>query len=669
VCGSWDALFVGSVGMRDRLSQHTALRGRAVARIAVALLGVLGGGALVSDAAAGSSSGPVPYSSLHLDQPGATFSVPSWTTSSNGCTIGEPNTQQSFNAALSSGTGGTGLLTLGFAGGSLSSPVSSTGPSELHFDLKGSSNNGAGTYDLNLTGYGTTFTGSAQLSDPSCTYTSSSATLTLAGGGLTLTGVDVALALNPDTVSVCSSSCSSVLATATVTNSSSGRPVAGQSVSFSSSDPNVKIGPVTDHGDGTYTASLEPSEDPGDVMITASDDSVTPAATGTATLYQVCTPDNASAGARVGLLASTPDTRHCTTTTVHCPRATVNGFNACLIVVKDTAAHPVRPTGKVDMSIWQPTIWPAGTAKNPRLYQRVSCTLQASPAGGSRTAVCLMKILLWDPRKTPVVAQVIGTSYFGDAKHRNSAAPPGPSISVYVPGADAKALEKAYLDDQGNVLLVETLGFKAVKVAATYVGAATTVPAPPVAATAKMIETAFGAVSDGTAVWAGWDKYEESHLKDPPDQLYRSVPRPRLVRQPQIAGPPLIRDAEAFLANARNFGAIAVVLPKAVNRAITAARAKHYADAGRQIVAASEFYTQLVSIVKQDISLRRDLARLVRSIHLRPSGRDASAVHKLQGQLDKAARALTNKKVIGGEELATKWLSALAQDPVPAVIG
>ncbi len=155
-------------------------RGRVAARIALALLVVLGCAAL-SGAAAGSATGPVPYVSLHLDGSSATFSVPSWSLSSSGCQFGEPGTSQSFDAALSAGSGGFGVLGLSFSGGSLSSSVSSPGPKEIQLDLTGSSNNGAGSYELKLTGYGTSFTGTATLSDPTCTYSSSSASLSLAG--------------------------------------------------------------------------------------------------------------------------------------------------------------------------------------------------------------------------------------------------------------------------------------------------------------------------------------------------------------------------------------------------------------------------------------------------------------------------------------------------------
>ena len=130
-------------------------RGRAAARIALALLVVLACAA-TSGAAAGSATGPVPYVSLHLDGSSTTFSVPSWTLSSSGCKFGEPSTSVSFDAALSAGSGGVGVLGLTLSGVSMSGSVSSTGPKELQFELKGTSPIISGSYyDLNLTGYGT----------------------------------------------------------------------------------------------------------------------------------------------------------------------------------------------------------------------------------------------------------------------------------------------------------------------------------------------------------------------------------------------------------------------------------------------------------------------------------------------------------------------------------
>lgn len=75
--------------------------------------------------------------------------------------------------------------------------------------------------------------------------------------------------------------------TATVTVTAAGVPRAGDRVTLSSSDPEEKIGPLTDNGDGTYTATITSSHTLGNATIAAVDASVSPAAEATATLTQI----------------------------------------------------------------------------------------------------------------------------------------------------------------------------------------------------------------------------------------------------------------------------------------------------------------------------------------------------------------------------------------------
>ncbi len=95
----------------------------------------------------------------------------------------------------------------------------------------------------------------------------------------------IGLTLSPASVTADGQSAS----TATVTLSSGdGFPISGEPPALSASDPAVVIGPVTDAGDGSYTASITSSTNLGPVMISASDpllgDGVAAAA---ATLTQV----------------------------------------------------------------------------------------------------------------------------------------------------------------------------------------------------------------------------------------------------------------------------------------------------------------------------------------------------------------------------------------------
>ncbi len=79
------------------------------------------------------------------------------------------------------------------------------------------------------------------------------------------------------------------VATATVYDEH-GYQLAGDEVVFASTDPNQKIGPVTDNGDGTYTATITASTTPDAATIFAIDESVEPEAVGTAALVQVGPP-------------------------------------------------------------------------------------------------------------------------------------------------------------------------------------------------------------------------------------------------------------------------------------------------------------------------------------------------------------------------------------------
>jgi hypothetical protein len=77
------------------------------------------------------------------------------------------------------------------------------------------------------------------------------------------------------------------LSTATATlEDALGRAVVGDTVAFTTNDPEVKIGAVSANPDGTYTATITASTTPHDVTIAATDSSVTPGVAGQATLTQ-----------------------------------------------------------------------------------------------------------------------------------------------------------------------------------------------------------------------------------------------------------------------------------------------------------------------------------------------------------------------------------------------
>lgn len=71
-----------------------------------------------------------------------------------------------------------------------------------------------------------------------------------------------------------------------------GDAVPGDELDFESSDPGVSLGPVTDNGDGSYTATVTASQTAGEVTITATDTSVDPVITGTTRLDLTALPQS-----------------------------------------------------------------------------------------------------------------------------------------------------------------------------------------------------------------------------------------------------------------------------------------------------------------------------------------------------------------------------------------
>jgi hypothetical protein len=94
---------------------------------------------------------------------------------------------------------------------------------------------------------------------------------------------NVTVSLSPTAISA--NGVSATTATAHVTDANGG-PAIGDRVEFHSSDTGQRIGPVTETGDGIYTATITASTTPGSVTITAADTSVTPNVSGSATLEQ-----------------------------------------------------------------------------------------------------------------------------------------------------------------------------------------------------------------------------------------------------------------------------------------------------------------------------------------------------------------------------------------------
>ena len=133
--------------------------------------------------------------------------------------------------------------------------------------------------------YTATITTSTTVGTPTITATDTSAavsghgTLTQTPGPATTVGIT----LSPATTVANGTSQSA--ATATIADAQ-GHPIAGDNVSFSSTDSGDRIGPVSDHHDGTYTATITTSTTVGTPTITAADSSVSPPVSGHTTLTQ-----------------------------------------------------------------------------------------------------------------------------------------------------------------------------------------------------------------------------------------------------------------------------------------------------------------------------------------------------------------------------------------------
>ena len=152
---------------------------------------------------------------------------------------------------------------------------SSSDPSE---HISSVTDNGDGTYTVTITSSTTVGNATINATDTSASV-SGSATLAQTHGPAS----SVSVSVSPN--SIVADGSSTATATATV-HDALGHPIPGDHVSFSSSDSKDGIGSVTDHGDGTYTATVTSSTHPGHATITATDTSVSPSVSGNAALSE-----------------------------------------------------------------------------------------------------------------------------------------------------------------------------------------------------------------------------------------------------------------------------------------------------------------------------------------------------------------------------------------------
>ncbi|HEY1591222.1 MAG TPA: Ig-like domain-containing protein [Solirubrobacteraceae bacterium] len=149
--------------------------------------------------------------------------------------------------------------------------------------------NNDGTYTATVTSSKTAHPVMITASDTTSPPASGSATLTQTPGRASA----VSVAVSP--ASIVADGISTSTATATVSDAN-GNPVPGDIVGFVSSDAGDHIGSVTNHGDGTYTATITSSTTAHIVTITATDSSVSPSVSGNATLTQTAPSSGGGSG-------------------------------------------------------------------------------------------------------------------------------------------------------------------------------------------------------------------------------------------------------------------------------------------------------------------------------------------------------------------------------------
>jgi hypothetical protein len=119
-------------------------------------------------------------------------------------------------------------------------------------------------------------------------HTVGSATITAAANGghgsATLKQISPKVTVAVKPTSIVANGQSTAVVTATVT--ANFKAINGDAIAFTSSDPGERIGPVTNPGNGKYTATITSSTTAGTATITATDTSVSPSPAGHTTLKQ-----------------------------------------------------------------------------------------------------------------------------------------------------------------------------------------------------------------------------------------------------------------------------------------------------------------------------------------------------------------------------------------------
>jgi len=197
--------------------------------------------------------------------------------------------------------------------------------------------NGDGTYTATVTS--TTKAGAFKITATDGSL-SGSATLSQTPGPT----AHVSVSLDPSSITADGSATSTATTTLSDAN---GNPVRGDRVGLSSTDAGQRVGSVTDRGDGTYTAKIISSKTAGDATLTATDTSVDPNASGSATLRQTPAPTK-SAPTFLGAYAPRQEGRPNRDGIMHvrvvCPRSTAGRCTGRLAL--ELVTHSAQPSSR-----------------------------------------------------------------------------------------------------------------------------------------------------------------------------------------------------------------------------------------------------------------------------------------------------------------------------------
>ena len=227
----------------------------------------------------------------------------------------------------------------------------------------------------------------------------------------------LAVSLSPTTIAANGVATS----TATATLTADGKPVAGEPVTFASSDSGEKISAVTDNKNGTYTATITSSTTIGTPTITATDTSVTPTASGQATLTQAAGP---AASVAVSLVptaipangtAQATATAHVSDTQGHAVAGDHVGFASNdpgekISAVTDNKDGTYTATITSSTTIGTPTITATDTSVTPAVSGQASLSQGVGPVAA--VAVSL------SPAAVPAngTAQATATAHVSDTQ-------------------------------------------------------------------------------------------------------------------------------------------------------------------------------------------------------------------------------------------------------------